>query len=137
MTRSNVSCNRDPARIKAASFQKVFLSVFIRVHPWLKFFLCVSVPLWFFYTSLNHGGRFAIVSIRFASSSPGNCCATGSHFKGRLSCFTTPPSNSALADGIEALATFGSKLTVWSLTSSGVWRRVQTVNVPIQYGSSG
>jgi hypothetical protein len=38
---------------------------------------------------------------------------------------------------MQALGTFGSKLTVWSLTGSGGWRRVQTVNVPVQYGSSG
>jgi hypothetical protein len=37
---------------------------------------------------------------------------------------------------MEALATFGSEFTVWSLASSGTWRREQAISVPIQYGSS-
>jgi hypothetical protein len=45
------------------------------------------------------------------------------------------PGNSTAA-GIEALATFGSKLTIWTLTSSGSWRRGQAMTVPIEYGSS-
>ncbi|HEX4061668.1 MAG TPA: hypothetical protein VHY58_11690 [Streptosporangiaceae bacterium] len=50
---------------------------------------------------------------------------------------TSHSGNGAAAGGMQALGTFGSKLTVWSLTGSGGWRRVQTVNVPVQYGSSG
>jgi hypothetical protein len=38
--------------------------------------------------------------------------------------------------GMEALATFGSKFSVSALTSSGTWRQVQAITVPVQYGSS-
>ena len=43
-----------------------------------------------------------------------------------------------LADQVEALAAKGTKLTVWQLDpSAGTWTSVQTITVPIQYGSSG
>ncbi len=38
--------------------------------------------------------------------------------------------------GYDALAVSGSRLTVWRLAGT-VWAKVQVVNVPIQYGSSG
>jgi hypothetical protein len=50
---------------------------------------------------------------------------------------TIGPSGSSRPAGIDALATFGSRLTVWTLTSSGAWRQAQAMTVPIQYGSSG
>lgn len=53
-----------------------------------------------------------------------------------------PARTSVLASGpggaIDALATSGSVLTVWRLgPSASSWSRVQSMNVPIQYGSSG
>lgn len=53
-----------------------------------------------------------------------------------------PAHTSVLAFGpaasIDALATFGSKLTIWSLAAgSAGWRQAQTMHVPVQYGSSG
>jgi hypothetical protein len=44
-----------------------------------------------------------------------------------------PGSGSAAYD---ALAVAGSRMTVWRLTA-GAWDRVQVINVPITYGSSG
>jgi hypothetical protein len=38
--------------------------------------------------------------------------------------------------GYDALAVAGSKLTVWQL-AAGAWTKVQVINVPISYGSSG
>ena len=38
--------------------------------------------------------------------------------------------------GYDALAVSGSRLTVWQLTGAA-WAKVQVINVPIQYGSSG
>jgi hypothetical protein len=43
------------------------------------------------------GGRLAIESIRFASSSFGKISALGSHLSARCNCLATPPSNIALA----------------------------------------
>ena len=37
--------------------------------------------------------------------------------------------------GTEALAAAAGTLTVWQLAGSG-WAKVQTIKVPIQYGSS-
>jgi hypothetical protein len=52
-----------------------------------------------------------------------------------------PPATVALApgaDGTDALAVRRATLTVWHLASGqGSWTRVQTLSVPIQYGSSG
>jgi hypothetical protein len=53
-----------------------------------------------------------------------------------------PPTSAALAFGpggsMQALAAHGSRLTVWQLSSgSATWRKVQVIDVPIQYGSSG
>jgi len=38
--------------------------------------------------------------------------------------------------GYDALAVSGSKLAVWRLAASA-WAKVQVINVPIQFGSSG
>jgi hypothetical protein len=53
----------------------------------------------------------------------------------------TPAHTSVLASGpgtsLDALAVSGSTLTVWQLDhGSTVWARTQTINVPIQLGSS-
>ena len=40
------------------------------------------------------------------------------------------------AGGIDALAARGSRLTDWRLTGSSAWTKVQTLDVPVQYGSS-
>ena len=53
----------------------------------------------------------------------------------------TPAHTSVLASGpgtsLDALAVSGSTLTVWQLDhGSTVWARAQTINVPIQLGSS-
>ena len=53
----------------------------------------------------------------------------------------TPAHTSVLASGpgnsIDALAVSGSRLTVWQLDRGAtVWTKAQTMNVPIQYGSS-
>lgn len=51
-----------------------------------------------------------------------------------------PPGTAVLAAGpgasIEALAAAGREMSVWRLTGAA-WRRVQTIDVPVQYGSSG
>jgi photosystem II stability/assembly factor-like uncharacterized protein len=48
-----------------------------------------------------------------------------------------PAQTAVLAPGTDydALATSGSKLTVWQL-SSGTWTKIQSISVPIEYGSS-
>ena len=38
--------------------------------------------------------------------------------------------------GYDALAVSGSRLVVWRLAGTA-WAKVQVINVPIQYGSSG
>jgi hypothetical protein len=39
---------------------------------------------------------------------------------------------------VDALAVSGGKLTVWRLAAAAAgWSETQTINVPIQYGSSG
>jgi hypothetical protein len=53
-----------------------------------------------------------------------------------------PPGTATLApgatDGWDALAVHQSKLTVWHLAPGGTtWSTIQTMKVPIQYGSSG
>ncbi|HUL25844.1 MAG TPA: hypothetical protein VLW44_08740 [Streptosporangiaceae bacterium] len=53
-----------------------------------------------------------------------------------------PPGTATLATaakgGWDALAVHGTKLAVWQLTpGSGTWAAAQTVNVPVQFGSSG
>jgi hypothetical protein len=53
----------------------------------------------------------------------------------------TPTGTKVLASGpgnsIDALAVSGSRLTVWQLNrGSTIWAKAQTMNVPIQYGSS-
>jgi hypothetical protein len=51
--------------------------------------------------------------------------------------FVPPAARSARASQVEALAAKGGKLTVWQLdTSSATWTSIQTVTVPIEYGSS-
>ncbi|HEY6791987.1 MAG TPA: hypothetical protein VI365_32205 [Trebonia sp.] len=52
-----------------------------------------------------------------------------------------PAQTAVLASGpdgaIDALAPSGTTLTVWRLApGAAAWSRVQTVKVPIQYGSS-
>jgi hypothetical protein len=52
--------------------------------------------------------------------------------------FIPSAARSAKASQVEALAAKGAKLTVWQLdTSSATWTSIQTITVPIQYGSSG
>jgi hypothetical protein len=52
--------------------------------------------------------------------------------------FTSAAAPSATVRQVEALAAKGTKLTVWQLDpSAGTWTSVQTITVPIQYGSSG
>ena len=48
---------------------------------------------------------------------------------------TLAPGSSAAAEGYDALAVSGSKLTVWQL-HQGAWAKVQLITVPIVYGSS-
>ena len=44
----------------------------------------------------------------------------------------------ASAGGWDALAVHGTKLTVWQLPPGGAaWAATQTINVPIEFGSSG
>jgi hypothetical protein len=51
--------------------------------------------------------------------------------------FTPAVAGSVSAGQVEALAAKGTKLTVWQLDpSAGTWTSVQTITVPIQYGSS-
>ena len=50
-----------------------------------------------------------------------------------------PAGTTVLAPGsaaYDALAVAGSRLTVWRL-AAGAWAKVQVINVPITYGSSG
>ena len=52
--------------------------------------------------------------------------------------FIPSGARSAKASQVQALAAKGAKLTVWQLdTSSATWTSIQTITVPIQYGSSG
>jgi len=52
--------------------------------------------------------------------------------------FTPSPARAAKASQVQALAAQGTKLTVWQLgTSSATWTSIQTITVPIQFGSSG
>jgi hypothetical protein len=52
--------------------------------------------------------------------------------------FAPSVGGSAKAGQIEALAAKGVKLTVWQLAPpAGAWTSIQTITVPIQYGSSG
>ena len=53
-----------------------------------------------------------------------------------------PPGTATLAPGpggsADALAVHGGTLTVWQLAPGGsTWAKIQVINVPIQYGSSG
>lgn len=51
--------------------------------------------------------------------------------------FTPSAASSAKVGQVEALAAKGANLTVWQLDPSvGKWTSVQTIIVPIQYGSS-
>jgi hypothetical protein len=51
--------------------------------------------------------------------------------------FTPSAARSAKAGQVEALAAAGAKLTVWQLSApAGSWTSIQTITVPIQYGSS-
>ena len=50
-----------------------------------------------------------------------------------------PPSTatvSAAGNGLSALAVNDTMLTIWTLGASGRWASTQTVQVPIQFGSS-
>ena len=51
-----------------------------------------------------------------------------------------PPGTATLAPGTgggyDALAVSGAQLSVWQLAGAG-WAKVQVINVPISYGSSG
>ena len=53
-----------------------------------------------------------------------------------------PAGTAVLAAGpggaVDALAVSGGKLTVWRLAAAAAgWSKIQTINVPVQYGSSG
>ncbi|HJY95562.1 MAG TPA: hypothetical protein VJ371_11440, partial [Streptosporangiaceae bacterium] len=53
-----------------------------------------------------------------------------------------PPSTATLAAGpagaLQALAVDRTKMTVWQLVpGSAAWAKAQSINVPIQFGSSG
>jgi hypothetical protein len=54
-----------------------------------------------------------------------------------------PAGTATLAPGpgpgtFDALAVSGARLTVWRLAQAGTsWAKVQAINVPISYGSSG
>ncbi|MFZ0000417.1 MAG: hypothetical protein WAK76_13060, partial [Trebonia sp.] len=53
----------------------------------------------------------------------------------------SPPSGTAAlaagpGDAYEALAAASGKLTVYRLSPAGAWGKLQTLSVPIQYGSS-
>jgi hypothetical protein len=87
-----------------------------------------------------------------ASFGPGGTAAvllTGNHVKtitGTASSWqplpAPPPGTATLAPGTaggwDALAVHRAKLTVWHLApAAGAWTITQTMNVPIQYGSSG
>lgn len=55
-----------------------------------------------------------------------------------LLAFTPSAARSATASQVEALAAKGTRLTVWQLdAAAGRWTSVQTILVPVQYGSSG
>jgi len=44
----------------------------------------------------------------------------------------------ACGGAVDALAVSGGKLTVWRLAAAAAgWSKIQTINVPVQYGSSG
>ena len=55
--------------------------------------------------------------------------------------FSVPPAEEAgapVTTVTPALAVSGGKLTVWRLAAAAAgWSQTQTINVPIQYGSSG
>ena len=51
--------------------------------------------------------------------------------------FIPSAARSGAASQVEALAAKGAKLTVWQLAApAGTWTSIQTITVPIQYGSS-
>ena len=55
-----------------------------------------------------------------------------------LLAFIPSAAHAAKAGQVEALAAKGTRLTVWQLDApAGTWTSVQTIIVPIQYGSSG
>lgn len=110
--------------------------------------------------STDGGARWALsqplplhgAALRSASSGPGGSVAvvlTGNHAETiaavagpwrRLPAL--PPATATLAPGPgggwDALAVHSTKLAVWQLApGGGAWTATQTINVPIQFGSSG
>jgi hypothetical protein len=52
--------------------------------------------------------------------------------------FAPSAAGSAMTSQVEALSAKGTELTVWQLNApAGTWTSVQTITVPVQYGSSG
>jgi hypothetical protein len=83
------------------------------------------------------GGRAATVSLTEATSAAG---AAAGHPQWLL-LPSVPAHTTVLASGpggaTDALAVSGATLTVWQLAPGAtVWSKVQTISVPIQYGSS-
>lgn len=91
-------------------------------------------------------------ALRSASSGPGGSVAlvlTGNHAETIAAAAgpwrrlpTLPPATATLAPGPgggwDALAVHRTKLAVWRLTpGGGAWAATQTINVPIEFGSSG
>ena len=90
--------------------------------------------------TLAQGGAWVLLSGRRAATiSLTGAAASGPQWQMLPS---VPTGTSVLAAGpdgaTDALAVSGSTLTVWRLApGQGAWSKVQTVNVPIQVGSSG
>ena len=95
-------------------------------------------------TMLDGGMAFAVLSMLDAGESAATISLTGAAASGPQWQMlpSVPTGTSVLAAGpdgaTDALAVSGSTLTVWRLApGQGAWSKVQTVNVPIQVGSSG
>jgi hypothetical protein len=109
--------------------------------------------------STNGGARWALsqplplggAALRSASSGPGGTVAvvlTGNHAEtitGAAGSWqrlpALPPATATLAPGPgggwDALAVHRTRLAVWQLAPGGAWAATQTINVPIEFGSSG
>jgi hypothetical protein len=83
------------------------------------------------------GGFFVLIS---ASSGPDRAAVVGADQTQWQELPTPPPGTATLAYGpgtsVEALAVDTATLTVWTLGSTGAWRKVQVMTVSIDYGSS-
>jgi hypothetical protein len=83
------------------------------------------------------GGFFVLVS---GSSGPDRAAVVAAHQAQWQELPTPPPGTATLAFGpgtsVEALTVDTATLTVWTLGSTGGWRKVQVMTVSIDYGSS-